>query len=223
MKNVENELVSVQSVGKSLGGFEILRGIDLSVSDNEFLVIMGESGSGKSTLLSLLGGLDFCDRGRIQIQDYELSPSSSEKDLLEYRTSISGFVYQDFNLIPTLTVEENITLPAEFSGIAYNPKRVDELLDRFGLSKRRDRFPETLSGGEMQRTAIARSILLRPKLLLADEPTGNLDSMNSEEVMKIFREIHGQGTCIILVTHSKKIASFGTRLVEMANGGFIGA
>ncbi|MCC5815482.1 MAG: ABC transporter ATP-binding protein [Leptospira sp.] len=217
-KEKQPPFIILNDVRKSFSEYEILKGINLEVADNEFLILIGESGSGKSTLLSLLGGQDFANSGDVVVGETRLDSNIPNSDLLHYRTKITGFVYQDFNLIPTLTLKENITLPAEISGTDYNPRRLDSLIEKFGLVEHQNKFPENLSGGEMQRTAIARSILLRPRLILADEPTGNLDSKNSQIVMKIFKDLHDEGHTIILVTHSKKIAKSGSKIVEIVNG-----
>jgi ABC-type lipoprotein export system ATPase subunit len=217
-KEKQPPFIILNDVRKSFSEYEILKGIDLEVADNEFLILIGESGSGKSTLLSLLGGQDFANSGDVVVGETKLDSNIPNSDLLHYRTKITGFVYQDFNLIPTLTLKENITLPAEISGSDYNPRRLDSLIEKFGLVEHQNKFPENLSGGEMQRTAIARSILLRPRLILADEPTGNLDSKNSQIVMKIFKDLHDEGHTIILVTHSKKIAKSGNKIIEIVNG-----
>ncbi len=217
-KDKTRPLLQVSGVYKSINRYPILRGIDLNVPLGEFLVIMGESGSGKSTFLSILSALDFPDEGVILVDGEPLHKDLPEQEILDYRTSKTGFIYQDFNLIPTLTLEENITFPATISGRQYSRSRLETLLKEFGLKKHRNKFPDSLSGGEMQRTAIVRSILLEPVLLFADEPTGNLDSKNSQKVISILEELNQEGITIILVTHSRKVAKSGSRIVEMSNG-----
>lgn len=213
-------IIQAEGITKSFQHFTVLKHLDLTVKAGDFLVVIGESGSGKSTLLSILGGLDFADEGKVIVGDCELHPRISEKSLLEYRTRMTGFIYQDFNLIPTLTVVENITLVAELSQVKWDKTRLSEILKRFGLEKHRDKFPENLSGGEMQRTAIARSILLKPPILFADEPTGNLDRKNADSVIGLITELHEDGHTIVLVTHSKRVAKSGTRMREIVNGKF---
>lgn len=217
----KDRIITAKNISKSIQNFHILKDLNLTVDRSDFLIIIGESGCGKSTLLSILGGLDFADYGTLQVGDWNLTEKITEKDLLEYRTTMTGFIYQDFNLIPTLTVLENILLVSELTGIQVDTNRLNDILKRFQLEKHIEKFPENLSGGEMQRTAIARSILLKPPILFADEPTGNLDAKNADEVIGLIKELNQDGHTVLLVTHSKKVAESGNSIHEMVNGQFI--
>jgi putative ABC transport system ATP-binding protein len=197
-----------------------LHGVDLQIQDREFIAIMGESGSGKSTLLHLLGGLDKPDEGDIIVDGWSLI-SATERELTQYRRTRLGIVFQFFNLLPTLNVLENVCLPLQLQG--QNEKairqRALELLELVGLQHRARHFVHQLSGGEMQRAAIARALVHRPKLLLADEPTGNLDSENAHRVLEAFRWIGDQGlTTLLIATHSPVVAGTAHRVIRLANG-----
>lgn len=213
-----NTILEASGIRKSFHGYNVLKGVNLKAKRGELLIIMGESGSGKSTLLSILGAQDFADEGILMVDGEPIHKDLPESEILNYRTSKIGFVYQDFNLIPTLTVEENIRFPLDIAGREVPRYRMETLLDEFKLYNHRKKFPEALSGGEMQKTAILRAILLEPDILLADEPTGNLDSKNTERVLSIFQDLNQKGLTIILVTHSKKVSRIGSRVVEMSNG-----
>jgi putative ABC transport system ATP-binding protein len=220
-ETLKDRIISANNISKSIQNFDILKNLNLTVNRSDFLIIVGESGCGKSTLLSILGGLDFADSGTLLVGDWNLTEKISEKDLLEYRTKMTGFIYQDFNLIPTLTVIENILLVSELTGTVVDPTRLDDIIRRFQLERHIAKYPENLSGGEMQRTAIARSILLKPPILYADEPTGNLDAKNADEVIGLIKELNQDGHTILLVTHSKKVAKSGNSIHEMVNGQFL--
>ncbi|BBL78275.1 ABC transporter ATP-binding protein [Rubrobacter xylanophilus] len=197
-----------------------LRGVSLSFSNGEFAAIMGPSGSGKSTLLHLLGGLDRPTSGRVAVGGVDLSGLSDRRLTLLRRERI-GFVFQFFNLIPTLTAEENILLPALIAGErpSRHADRLKELLELVGLSERRAHRPEALSGGEQQRVAIARALLRSPDIVLADEPTGNLDSGAGTGVLELLRESAARyGQTIIMVTHDPRAASFADRVVFLSDG-----
>jgi len=196
-------------------------GIDLSVRRGEFLALVGISGSGKSTLLHLIGGLDTPTSGSIQVEGRELKSLRSYDRACYRRTSV-GFVFQSFHLVPSMTAESNIALALTFQG-TYGPERkwrTSEALKRVGLSNRADHRPGQLSGGEQQRVAVARAIVHEPPLLLADEPTGNLDRRNAAEVMNLLREINREhGTTVILVTHDEETASrIANRVVRLRDG-----
>jgi putative ABC transport system ATP-binding protein len=199
---------------------DILRGIDLTVERGEYVAIMGASGSGKSTLLGLLAGLDSPSAGSIQLDGEEISGLGEDR-LSEVRGRKIGFVFQSYQLIPTLTAEENVLLSAELAGElgreAYD--RARSLLDTVGLSERRDHYPVQLSGGEQQRVALARAFMRKPPLLLADEPTGNLDSKNGQQVLELLLSLNRQeGATLVLVTHDHELARCATRIVTMRDG-----
>lgn len=197
-----------------------LHGVDLQIQDREFVAIVGESGSGKSTLLHLVGGLDKPDEGDILVDGWSLV-SATERQLTQYRRTRLGIVFQFFNLLPTLNVLENVCLPLQLQGQKEKEvrQRALELLEMVGLQHRARHFVHQLSGGEMQRAAIARALIHRPKLLLADEPTGNLDTENADRVMEAFRWIGDQGlTTLLIATHSPAVARAAHRVVRLAAG-----
>ena len=191
----------------------------LHIAPGEFVSIIGPSGSGKSTLMNIIGCLDTADSGTylldgIPIQDY------SERALARVRNRKIGFVFQSFNLIPKLTAEENVELPLIYQGVprAERRDRVEAALARMELQRRAKHLPTELSGGQQQRVAIARAIVTNPSLILADEPTGNLDSRTSEEIMEVFRELHSQGNTIVLITHDNDVARQAERIVHIRDG-----
>src|SRR5690606_33395803 len=187
-----------------LGGevVEALRGIDLNIEQGEFVALLGRSGSGKSTLLNLLGGLDRPSRGSIRVGGIELA-DMSKNELSLYRRTMVGFIFQSFNLVTSLRAWENVALPLVFQGIGRfeRRKRAHELLERVGLDKRANHVPSELSGGEQQRVAIARSLVNEPKMLLCDEPTGNLDTSTSGQIMDMLLESHRANTTLVMATH----------------------
>lgn len=194
----------------------VLDGVNLAVQAGEFLAITGPSGSGKSTLLGLLAGLDRPDRGSVVIDGVPIT-TMTEDELAVFRGRNIGFVFQSFQLVPTLTALENVRVPAELLGDSTLAARAEELLVRVGLQDRMDHFPAQLSGGEMQRVAIARASINRPKVLLADEPTGNLDSVAGEQVLQLLREAN-QHCTLILVTHDAELAARAGREVRLKDG-----
>ena len=201
-----------------------LNQVELEIQDQAFVAIVGESGSGKSTLLHLLGGLDKPDEGEILVDGWSLT-SASEKELTQYRRTRLGFVFQFFNLLPTLKVLENVSLPLQLQGRKEKEirQRALELLEMVGLQHRVHHFVHQLSGGEMQRAAIARALIHRPSLVLADEPTGNLDTENANRVMEAFRWIGDQGLATLLIaTHSLAVAGSAHRVIRLANGVVVG-
>ncbi len=204
-----------------VGGQQVhaLAGIDLDVPDGQFAAIIGPSGSGKSTLLNILGCLDRPDRGRYCLDDTDVSTFNDEQ-ASDFRNRRIGFVFQSFHLLPRLTVLENVMLPCRFShhGSVDGDARARDLLDRMGLSERLDHRPNQLSGGQMQRVAIARALLMQPALLLADEPTGNLDSKSAADVLKLMDEVHDQGQTIIMVTHDHDVAEHADRQIHIRDG-----
>ncbi|MCL4795485.1 MAG: ABC transporter ATP-binding protein [Bryobacteraceae bacterium] len=199
---------------------DILRGIDLEIRPGEFVAIMGASGSGKSTLLGLLAGLDSPTMGTIQLDGEDIARLAEDR-LADIRGRKIGFVFQSYQLIPTLTAEENVLLPAELAGENGRDTldRARALLDRVGLSERRDHYPVQLSGGEQQRVALARAFMRRPPLLLADEPTGNLDSTNGRQVLELLLNLNrDEHTTLVLVTHDRELAGYASRIITLKDG-----
>jgi len=196
-----------------------LNNINLNVDEGEFLAIMGPSGCGKSTLLSILGMLDSPSSGSFNFVDKDIA-NYSEEQLAKLRKSSVGFVFQSFNLIDELTVFENVELPLQYQQISRveRKQRVEQILKRVAIDHRADHLPQQLSGGQQQRVAVARALVTNPKLILADEPTGNLDSKNGEEVMTMLRELNREGTTIVMVTHSEKEGGYADRLVRLLDG-----
>jgi len=196
-----------------------LNTINLSVKEGDFLAVMGPSGCGKSTLLSLLGMLDSPDSGDYIFNDNNIS-KFSERKLAKLRSSSIGFVFQSFNLIDSLTVFENVELPLQYLKISSSErkKKVDAILTQVGIDHRAAHLPQQLSGGQQQRVAIARALVINPKIILADEPTGNLDSKNGEEVMAMLRSLNEAGTTIIMVTHSEHDAKYANRMIRLFDG-----
>ena len=214
------ELKDVSKVYKI--GDEKVHALDhasLRIRPHEFVSIIGPSGSGKSTLMNIIGCLDTADAGEyyldgIPIEDYD------ENALAKIRSEKIGFVFQSFNLIPKMTAEENVELPLIYQGIpkAERQERVKQALERVGLTKRAKHLPTEMSGGQQQRAAIARALVTRPSLILADEPTGNLDSKTSAEIMEMFHELHRQGNTIVLITHDNDVAKQAARSVHILDG-----
>ncbi len=199
---------------------DALRGVDLSIARREFVALVGPSGSGKSTVLNLIGGLDRPTSGQVWINDTELS-ASDERTLTRHRRQHVGFVFQTFNLLPRLTAEENVALPLMFSGVPQKQRRprARVLLERVGLGQRLNHRPTQLSGGEQQRVAIARALVGQPALLLADEPTGNLDTVIGAEIMALLKELNAErGLTLLVVTHDPAVAAFADRVVKLRDG-----
>ena len=197
--------------------------VSLSVENGEFVAVMGPSGCGKSTLLHILGLLDTASSGTYLLDGQDVS-GYSERQRNALRKGTLGFVFQSFNLIDELTVRENIALPLLYMGVPAEErrKRVEEAMARMDITHRAGHFPRQISGGQQQRTAIARAIVTRPKLILADEPTGNLDSKNGKEVMGLLGELHREGTTIVMVTHSKHDADYADRIIHLFDGHVLG-
>ena len=197
--------------------------VSLSVENGEFVAVMGPSGCGKSTLLHILGLLDTASSGAYLLDGQDVS-GYSERQRNALRKGTLGFVFQSFNLIDELTVRENIALPLLYMGVPAEERRrrVEEAMARMDITHRAGHFPRQISGGQQQRTAIARAIVTRPKLILADEPTGNLDSKNGKEVMSLLGELHKEGTTIVMVTHSKHDAGYADRIVHLFDGHVLG-
>jgi putative ABC transport system ATP-binding protein len=194
-----------------------LRGVSLGIGGGEFIAIMGPSGSGKSTLLHLLGALDVPTSGSVHFAGRDLKAMSERKRSLLRRRRI-GFVFQSFNLLPTLTAAENVALPLLLAGACRSRQRALAALERMGLAKRADHFPEQMSGGEMQRVAIARALVSDPELILCDEPTGNLDSVNAHEILVLLRGLADGRRTVVMVTHDLQAAAHGDRTILLRDG-----
>ncbi len=196
-----------------------LNKLTIEVKEGEFVAVMGPSGCGKSTLLNILGLLDDPDGGSFMFNNIEVA-GFNERKRADLRKRNIGFVFQSFNLIDELTVFENVELPLIYLGVdsAERKKRVDVVLDKMQIMHRRNHFPQQLSGGQQQRVAVARAVVNNPKLILADEPTGNLDSSNGNEVMQLLTELNEQGTTIVMVTHSEHDARYSHRIIRMLDG-----
>ena len=217
-----NGLIELQDVWKvyPIGvGVRALCGVDLAIEEGQYLAIMGPSGSGKSTMLNLLGCLDRPTRGRYRLGDKDVS-SLDDDQLSEVRNARIGFVFQSFNLIQQLSVVQNIEVPLFYQGMPRSERhtRSRELAERVGLNDRRDHRPRELSGGQQQRAAIARALANDPLILLADEPTGNLDTQTSEEILELFDDLHRRGRTVIMVTHEQHVAAHCQRVVHLRDG-----
>lgn len=198
---------------------EALRGVDISIEKGEFITIMGQSGSGKSTMLSVLGGMNHPTEGEVEMAGVKLYELPGEK-LADFRAQNLGFVFQSFHLIPYLTAIENVMLPLAIVRMSTPAKKdaARQALERVGLGGKLDRLPNQLSGGEQERVAIARAIVNNPGILLADEPTGNLDSRTSEEVMALFRELNDAGQTVVMVTHNPENGAYSDRTIHLRDG-----
>ena len=216
-------MIRVENLSKSFRTEEVetvaLDKVSFEVKDGEFVAIMGPSGCGKSTLLNILGLLDNPTGGKYWLGDREVE-NLKEKERTDVRKGEIGFVFQSFNLIDELSVEENIELPLTYLGVsrAERKKRVQEIMKRMAISHRAKHFPHQLSGGQQQRVAIARAVVFNPKMILADEPTGNLDSKNGSEVMRLLTELNQEGTTIVMVTHNEHDARMAHRIIRLFDG-----
>lgn len=201
-----------------------LNGVNIEVEDGEFIAIMGPSGCGKSTLLNILGLLDSPTEGKYWLNNEEVA-HLKERERTAYRKGRIGFVFQNFNLIDELTVEENVDLQLKYLGVgkAERKERVLDILRKVKLSHRAKHYPHQLSGGQQQRVAIARAVVGKPNIILADEPTGNLDSKNGMEVMQLLSELNDEGTTIVMVTHSKHDATYASRIINLFDGQVVDA
>lgn len=198
---------------------EVLKGLDLDIYKNEYVALMGPSGSGKSTLMNILGCLDSPTSGSYILNGHDVS-KMQDTDLAQVRNKEIGFVFQQFNLLPRLTAVENVALPLIYAGI---PQKIRtemslEVLNKVGLAERSHHKPNEMSGGQIQRVAIARALVNNPAIILADEPTGNLDTRTSYEIMQLFTKIHDAGNTVVLVTHEEDIASYAHRVIRMRDG-----
>lgn len=216
-------IISVEALRKTytLGNVVInaLAGVDITIDPNTFVVVMGPSGSGKSTLLHLIGGLDRPTSGHIQVNNHSLE-QLDENALAHYRRRVVGFVFQSFNLIPSMTALENVALPLRFARISRRQRqaRALELLSHVGLEDRAYHRPTELSGGQQQRVAIARALVNNPELILADEPTGNLDTASGLSIMQLLSELHRNGRSILVVTHDQRMTQFSSKVVHLLDG-----
>ncbi|MEN0081604.1 ABC transporter ATP-binding protein [Flavobacterium lindanitolerans] len=197
----------------------VLKGIDLNINKGEYVALMGPSGSGKSTLMNILGCLDTPTSGQYILNGKDVSQMSDD-NLAEIRNKEIGFVFQTFNLLPRTTALNNVALPMIYAGYSKSERsaRAEEVLNQVGLKDRMDHEPNQLSGGQRQRVAVARALVNRPSIILADEPTGNLDSKTSVEIMNLFNEIHANGNTVILVTHEEDIAAYAHRIIRLRDG-----
>ena len=213
----------IKQIKKSFGvgdsRVEVLKGIDLEIERGEFCVLLGPSGSGKSTLLNIIGGIDGADSGSITI-DGERIEDMTEKKLSLYRRKHLGYIFQMYNLIPNLTAVENVELPLIYRGVSRSVRQElsREALKKVGLEHRMDHKPSEMSGGQQQRVAIARAIAQAPPVILADEPTGNLDSNSTKEIMDILKGLHNEGRTVILITHDNDIAAQAKRVIKIKDG-----
>ncbi|MBO7417063.1 MAG: ABC transporter ATP-binding protein [Bacteroidaceae bacterium] len=219
-------MIEVQNLQKIFRTEEVetwaLNDVSFNVADGEFVAIMGPSGCGKSTLLNILGLLDNPTKGSYKLQGVEVA-TLDENHRTDLRKGVIGFVFQSFNLIDELNVRENIELPLLYMGVPAKERRrrAEEVMERMNISHREKHFPNQLSGGQQQRVAIARAVIAGPKLILADEPTGNLDSVNGQEVMNLLKELNQQGTTIVMVTHSRHDASYANRIINLFDGSIV--
>ena len=208
--------VLLENLVKEYGSLRALGGVSFNILPGEWIALMGPSGSGKTTLINILGGLDTATSGRIVVNGQDIT-RLNESELVRYRAERIGFVFQQFHLVPYLTALENVMLAQYFHSVTDESQAV-EALKRVGLGARLEHLPARLSGGEQQRVAIARALINQPKLILADEPTGNLDEANEEIVINIFRELHKSGHTILMVTHDVDIARNASRRIELTHG-----
>lgn len=216
-------MIKIENLTKTFRTDEVetlaLRGISLNIEKGEFVGIMGPSGCGKSTLLNIIGLLDNPTEGTYLLNGNEVS-NLREKDRTKFRKGKIGFVFQNFNLIDELNIEDNVELPLRYLNIpaAERRQRVEEALMQMGISHRAKHFPQQLSGGQQQRAAIARAVVTKPELILADEPTGNLDSANGKDVMELLTELNRNGSTIVMVTHSQHDAAYTHRIINLFDG-----
>jgi putative ABC transport system ATP-binding protein len=216
-------LVEIKKLSKAYHSGEecvmALNDVDLNIERGEFVSIMGPSGSGKSTLLTILGGLNHPTKGHVSVDEIPIYELPMER-LADFRREYLGFIFQSFQLIPYLTVVENVMLPLSITDISNRDqlKMAEEILERTGLKGKNKRLPDQLSGGEQERVAIARALVNSPPLLLADEPTGNLDSKTGVEIMRLFRALHDEGQTIVMVTHNPENSKFSNRTISLKDG-----
>lgn len=218
-----SHFIEIRGLGKvyASAGTEVaaIRSMDFSINDGEFLTITGQSGSGKSTLLSILGAMNRPSRGQVLVDSLDLYALTSEQRA-DFRSEYLGFIFQSFQLIPYLTVLENVTLPMAITGRKKRVKKAMamEVIQRVGLGEKAGRLPDQLSGGEQERVAIARAIVNRPPIILADEPTGNLDSSTAREIMELLRGLNREGHTVIMVTHNPEMEAYADRTIRVQDG-----
>ena len=211
-------MIDVKNLKKSFGDVHVLKGITTHVNKGECICIIGPSGSGKSTLMHLIGGLDRPDSGKVWIDGTDIYSRKDDK-LAQFRRKKIGFIFQDFNLIPSLNVWENIVLPLGLDNRKVKPREVEDILKKIGLQDKKDAMPSALSGGQKQRTAIARALVTRPAIILADEPTGNLDSQTELEVMSLLKScVSDFGQTLIMITHDETIAQMAYEMIIIEDG-----
>lgn len=215
-------IIALENINKFYGEKEnrqhVLKNINLQINEGEFVSIIGQSGSGKTTLLNIIGGLDTADSGKILVNGNDYS-NCNDKNMSMYRRKILGIVFQKFNLIPSLTVYENIVMPIILDNGTVDDNHIEELLHLLGISEKKNKFPDKLSGGEQQRVAIARAMANHPKIILADEPTGSLDKKNGEDVLECFlKAVKQYSSTLIMVTHNDKLADMADRKIVLEDG-----
>lgn len=215
------EILRIENVTKTYGekdtAVHALDRVSFSVEEGEFVAVTGPSGSGKSTLLHILGGVDKPDSGTVQVKGTDIFRLNETNQAIFRRRQI-GLIYQFYNLIPILTVEENILLPLLLDGKKPNPKRLAQILSILGLEDRKEHLPSQLSGGQQQRVSVGRALITHPAVILADEPTGNLDSSTGAEIMGLFHELHDAGSTIVLITHDSAVAGQASRSIHILDG-----
>lgn len=216
-------MIRARGLTKTYGDFQALRGLDCEIPAGRFVAVVGDSGSGKTTFLNLLAGIDAVDGGSLEVDGVALEKLDAN-GLARYRREKVGLVFQDFNLLPTLSIQDNILVPARLKGRQPDREYMGELLERVGIADQAVKYPRELSGGQLQRAGIARALLERPALLLADEPTGSLDRRNKKEVLDLLREINRQsGVTILMATHSRLAADYADEVLHMEDGRFVTA
>ncbi len=218
----EKELIELRNITKSYNidkenEFKALKGIDLRINKGEFVAIMGPSGSGKTTLMNILGALDVPTSGHYLIYGKDIS-KYTQNQLADFRNKDVGFVFQQFNLLPRRNVRDNVILPTLYGFIPDKEKKLLEVIEKVGLRDKLLNKPNELSGGQIQRVAIARALMMSPSIIMADEPTGNLDTKTSMEIMEIFKSINDEGNTIILITHEDDIAAYAKRIIHIKDG-----
>lgn len=218
-------LIELKNISKSYNlnkdnEFRALKGVDLIIDRGEFVAIMGPSGSGKSTLMNILGALDTPDRGTYTINGVDISKYTDDQ-LASFRNKDVGFVFQQFNLLPRINVRDNVLLPTLYGYVENKDEKLKEVLTKVGLLDKINNKSNQLSGGQIQRVAIARALIMNPSIIMADEPTGNLDTKTSQEIMSIFKNLNEEGNTIILVTHEEDIAAYANRKIRLKDGQII--
>lgn len=206
-----------KTYGEGKNAFQALRGIDLKIKKGEFVAIMGPSGSGKSTLMSILGALHKPTTGKYLLRNQEIG-KLSDSQLAEFRNREVGFIFQQFNLLKKTTVYDNVALPGLYGGLKDLRKKTLRVIKDVGLADKVDNKSNELSGGQIQRVAVARALLMKPAIIMADEPTGNLDSKTTKEILKLFVDIHAKGNTIIMITHEPYIAAYAERIIKLLDG-----